>query len=237
MITNRTDDIQHDLPLKTQQIKNSCGEHDSRYSFFTPAYLLMTQERERKLLKLLTERNITLANKRILEVGCGKGAWLRDFVRWGARPENICGVDIQPDRVAEARRLCSAGITLTCQDATKLDVPDGSFDLVLQSTVFTSILDQNTKRLLAQEMMRVVHPKGLIVWYDFHINNPGNRDVRGVHKKEIRQLFPDCNISLQKLTLAPPIGRMAASISTTLYRVLSSIKPLCTHYLGIITKL
>lgn len=237
MITDRTDDIQHDPPLKTQQIKNSYGERDFRYSFFTPAYLLMVQERERKLLKLLAERNIALANAKILEVGCGKGAWLRDFVRWGSRPENIWGVDLQPNRVAEARELCSAGITLICQDARELDVPDGSFDLVLQSTVFTSILDQNEKRLLAREMMRVLHPEGAIVWYDFHVNNPNNREVRGVAKKEIRQLFPDCDISLQKLTLAPPIGRIAASISTVLYRSLSRIKPLCTHYLGMITKL
>jgi len=236
MITNPTDHSQNDLSIKTQQIK-SYQQQDPRYSFFDRAYLLMVQEREKKLLQLLAQRKISLSNAKILEVGCGRGAWLRDFVRWGASPENICGVDIQPDRIAEARELCSVGITLSCRDATQLGVPDSSFDLVLQSTVFTSVLDENARRLLAREMIRVLRPDGLIVWYDFHVNNPGNPQVRGVGKREIQQLFPNCKISLQKLTLAPPIGRRAASISTTLYRTLSKIKPLCTHYLGTITKL
>src|SRR5215467_7560108 len=154
MITNPTDDKQNDLAIKTQQIKNSIREQDSRYSFFDPAYLLMVQERERKLLQVLAERRVSLTSTKILEVGCGKGAWLRDFVRWGARPENIWGVDQQADRIAEARELCSSQINLKCQDATQFDVPDSSFDLVLQSTVFTSILDENIKQLLAREMMR-----------------------------------------------------------------------------------
>ena len=85
--------------------------------------------------------------------------------------------------------------------------------------------------------MRVLRDKGLILWYDFHINNPRNPDVRGVGKREINRLFPNCKVSLQRLTLAPPIGRRVAPISTSLYKALSLIKPLCTHYLGIITKL
>jgi ubiquinone/menaquinone biosynthesis C-methylase UbiE len=208
------------------------------YSFFEPSYRLLIQEREDKLLRVLSEKGFSqLENIKILEVGCGTGAWLRDFMRCGAKPENLMGVDLLPSRIAEARRLCPSGVTLKCQNSTNLEVPDGSFDLVLQATVFTSILDAEMKRLLAKEMMRVVRKKGLIIWYDFHINNPSNPDVRGVRKSEIKRLFPNCNVSLQNLTLAPPIGRRVAPISTSLYRALSLLKPLCTHYLGIITKL
>src|ERR1043165_3710779 len=98
MITNPTDHSQNDLSIKTQQIK-SYQQQDPRYSFFDRAYLLMVQEREKKLLQLLAQKKISLSNAKILEVGCGRGAWLRDFVRWGARPENIWGIDIQPDRI------------------------------------------------------------------------------------------------------------------------------------------
>ena len=45
--------------------------------------------------------------------------------------------------------------------------PFHSFDLLLQSPVFTSILDQAMKERVAAEMMRVSKPGGLILWYDF----------------------------------------------------------------------
>jgi len=208
------------------------------YSFFEPSTRLLVQERETKLLRALAQRGFSsLEKEKILQVGCGAGAWLRDFIRWGARPENLWGVDLLQSRINDAKRLCPAEVTLKCQNSANLDVPDGSFDLVLQGTVFTSILDAEMKRLLALEMMRVVRQDGLIIWYDFHVDNPNNPDVRGVSKAEILKLFPNCKVSLQKLTLAPPIGRRVAPISASLYRMLSQIKPLCTHYLGIITKL
>ena len=37
---------------------------------------------------------------------------LRDFVKWGARPEYLFGVDLLADRVAEAIKLCPEGIKI-----------------------------------------------------------------------------------------------------------------------------
>jgi ubiquinone/menaquinone biosynthesis C-methylase UbiE len=240
MVSDPIDGTLNDaFAIELERIKKAYKRRSSihQYSFSDPAYLLAAQEREKKFLRMLSARDYSsFDNIKILEVGCGTGTWLRDFVRWGARPENIWGVDLLPARIAEARELCPAGVTLKCQDSTNLGVADSSFDLVLQSTVFTSILNLDMKRLLAREMVRVVREQGIIVWYDFHVNNPGNPDVRGISRKEITQLFPNCNISLQKLTLAPPIGRSVAPISSSLYLALSCIKPLCTHYLGAITK-
>ena len=207
----------------------------SVYSMADPAHRMACEERERKLLAALAQHGFSsLEHAKILDVGCGAGSWLRDFLRWGARPENLAGVDLLPERIAEARRL-SPEINLRCGSATRLEAPDGTFDLVLQSTVFTSILDFEMKRQIAREMMRVLKPPGCIVWYDFFRNNPRNRDVRGVSRAEIVQLFPGCEISLQRLTLAPPLGRPLARFSPALCRLLSHLKPLCSHYLGIIT--
>ena len=91
------------------------------------------------------------------------------------------------------------------------------------------------RRQIAREMLRVLKPSGCIVWYDFFRDNPRNRDVRGVGRNEILHLFPGCKILLHRLTLAPPLGRPAARFSPALYGVLSRVKPLCSHYLGIIT--
>src|SRR5438445_4801765 len=112
------------------------------YSRFNPAYLFMVQEREQRFLSLLSRHGcVLLENKMILEVGCGSGDLLRDFIRWGARPENIVGIELLPERVAEARDMCLKGIKIHEGNAAKLPFPDKTSDVVMHSTVFTSILD------------------------------------------------------------------------------------------------
>ena len=154
---------------------------DVRYSWFSPGHLFMIQERERRVLPLLKRHDFApLDGKRILEVGCGAGYWLREFIKWGARPEDLTGVELLPDRVANAEKLCPKTVTLQCGSATELRFPHGAFDLVLQSTVFTSVLDSRVERRIASEMLRGVKKQGLILWYDFLVNNPRNPDVRGL---------------------------------------------------------
>ena len=208
-----------------------------RYSFFNRAYLLALQQRERRVLGLLEQEGFQpLEEKKIIEVGCGTGHWIRDFIRWGARPENPAGVDLLPDSIAKAGILCPPGVTLRCASAAALDFPDDTFDLVLQSTVFTSILDDGLKRRIAAEMLRVLKPDGAILWYDFLVNNPWNPDVRGVKKSEIRRLFAGCCIRLERITLAPPIARRLARWCWPLCCLLEKVPLLCTHYLGAIRK-
>jgi len=212
-------------------------ESDARYSWFSPGYQFMMQHRERRVLALLRRYDCeNLGSKKILEIGCGAGEWLRDFVKWGARPENITGIDLLADRVAKARRLCAPAIRIECASAAELPFSDGTFDLVLQSTVFTSILDPDLKRRVANEMMRVVKPEGFILWHDYHVNNPWNHDVRGVKRQEIAQLFPGCRIELERITLLPPLARVLARYSYLGCYLLEKLPPLCTHYLGVIRK-
>ena len=212
-------------------------DDNARYSCFNRAQLFMIQERERQTLISLHRHGVEqLAVKTILEIGCGTGYWLREFIKWGARPENITGVDLLVDRVAEARQLCPPSVTIRCESAADLAFPSATFDLVLQSTVFTSILDAGVKEKIASEMLRVVKRNGLIIWYDYHVNNPWNPDVRGVKKREIHRLFPDCWIELKRITLAPPLSRLIAPRSWLLAYLLERISLFCTHYIGVIRK-
>src|SRR5439155_6975572 len=127
-------------------------------------------ERESRLLSLLAEYNCTpLSQKKILEVGCGYGPGVREFIKWGARPENLVGIDLLPERIAEARRLCPTAVTLETGNAERLQFASGSFDLVLQSTVFSSILDCDVRKRVAQEILRMLKPGGSILWYDFFV--------------------------------------------------------------------
>jgi ubiquinone/menaquinone biosynthesis C-methylase UbiE len=212
-------------------------EDGDRYSLFQPGTLFIAQQIEWRIFRSLRRYGLAeLGSKTVLEVGCGTGHWLREFTKWGARPKNLWGIDLLRDRLSKARISCSPSIRLQCGSVAALPFPDASFDLVLQSTVFTSILDPDLKRRAASEMMRVVTQEGIILWYDSHVNNPWNRDVRGVKRSEIRNLFPGCRIELQRMTLLPPLARWLAPYSFLACYILEKLPPLCTHYLGVIRK-
>ena len=212
-------------------------QEGTRYSWFNSGHVFMVHERERRLLAFLAQYGFAPLNaKKILEVGCGTGYWLREFIKWGARPENIAGIDLLADRIGEAERLCPKAVQLQCGSAAELPFLEKTFDLVLQSTVFTSVLDSGMKQRMASEMLRVLKEDGLIVWYDYHVNNPWNPDVRGVKRQEIDQLFPGCHIQLRWITLVPPLARLLAPYSWLACYVFERIPLLCTHYLGVIRK-
>jgi len=211
--------------------------NDPRYSWFNSGHLYIVQGLERCLLESIAECGFSsLEKSRILEIGCGSGHWLREFVKWGALPENVVGIDLLNDRVFEARRLCPKGVEVHCGSATELLFSSASFDLVIQCTMFTSILDINVKKQIAGEMCRVLKPKGLILWYDYHVNNPRNPNVRGIKKREVHELFPNCTIEFRNVTLAPPVARWLVSYSWLACYLLEKIPWLCTHYLAVIRK-
>ena len=206
------------------------------YSFFEPWFLQLCQQRERLLAVELRRLGVrSLADRRILEVGCGRGHWLRLFNYWGARPEDLRGCDINADRLGEARALHPA-IACDLTMGRELPYQAGSFDLVLQSTVFSSILDLGMQRELAGEMLRVLKDHGIIIWYDFRWNNPRNPDVRGLGATAIRGLFPGCRVRLVSVGLLPPLARRVARWSSTLSALLERIPPLRYAYLGLIRK-
>ena len=44
------------------------------------------------------------------------------------------------------------------------------------------------------------------MWYDFRFDNPQNRQVRGIGRRELRALFPQLRGRIRSVTLAPPLG-------------------------------
>jgi ubiquinone/menaquinone biosynthesis C-methylase UbiE len=226
-----------DLDAEDARVRAAYGRRGEtrRYSWFTDAHLLAVQERERHVLDLLRRSGIdSLADMRILELGCGTGAWLRDLIKWGARPGNITGVDLLPDRLVEAQRLCPSEVNFVCASAAAVTLPAASFDIVLQSMLITSVLDAEARRAIARVMLRALRPGGVILWYDYHVNNPANPDVRGVSRAEIRALFPHCRIDLRRVTLAAPLARFVLPKSKVAYTALQAIPLLRTHYVGMI---
>jgi ubiquinone/menaquinone biosynthesis C-methylase UbiE len=205
------------------------------YSYFDLGRLFMMQERERQVLTLLKQhKRHALGKQKILEVGCGDGQILREFIKWGAQPENLAGVDLLPDQICEARRLCPGSVALYCGNVVDLPFPDAAYDLVVQVTAFSSVLDLGLKQQMGREMLRVLKPEGAILWHDFFFNNPRNSDVRGIGLEEIRRLFPDCIVALRRMMLAPPLTRLVAPLSWSLCYCLARLRVFNTHYLGLI---
>ena len=161
-----------------------------RYSSGNAGNLCIRRELERHLLADLRRLGCQpLSSKKILEVGCGSGFWLGKALEWGALAENLYGVDLMEDRIVQARRELPEGVRVSVGSAANLDFADESLDLVFQFVMFSSILHEPTKAQIAREMVRVLKPGGFVVWYDFFRDNPWNRDVRGVRKKEFCSCF------------------------------------------------
>lgn len=207
------------------------------YSLFDAGHLLTIQTREQAVLNALRRFGFgELGDKRILEIGCGHGNWLRDFVRWGAHPGNLFGIEIDPERAALARELCAPGVTVECKDAQSTGCPDASFDLVLQSTLFSSLPEPRVREAVAREMLRVRKPEGIVLWYDLRVNNPANLHVRGIGERELSRLFPSQRLWMHRITLAPPIARRVATRAWNSAVLLSALRPLTTHYLAVISQ-
>jgi len=210
---------------------------DGRYSMLSPAVYMGQHEKERALIHWLSRSGLLpLHNKRLLEVGCGSAGNLIDLMRLGFRPENLVGNELLEDRATEARARLPAATRLLVGDAAALDFGGEQFDVVYQSTVFTSILDDAFQARLAAKMWALAKLGGGVLWYDFTFNNPYNPDVRGVPLRRVRELFPQGRICAKRLTLAPPISRRVVRVHPSMYHVFNALPMLRTHLLCWIQK-
>lgn len=217
-----------------EQIAERYARRDAvdRYSLLRPEVWQMWQERQRELLKLLATRPGRPADWHATEVGCGAGGNLLDLLRLGLTPSHLSGVELLPERLAAARASLPEGVRLMAGDAAVADVAPASQDLVLQSTVFSSILDDALQQRVADAMWHWLKPGGAVVWYDFTVNNPRNPDVRGVPLRRVRELFPQGRFTARRVTLAPPLARALPAA----YLLLNLVPWLRTHRLVLIEK-
>ena len=208
-----------------------------RYSALRPEVWQLLQERQRALLRRFARQHITdLAPLRLVEVGCGAGGNLLELLRLGFAPEHLCGLELLPERHAQARQVLPEATPVWLGDALLAPVPDTSQDLVLQSTVFSSLLDDGFQQQLAATMWRWLKPGGHLLWYDFTFDNPRNPDVRGVPLRRVRQLFPEGSVLHRRVTLAPPLARAVCHLHPSLYTVFNSLPLLRTHLLAFVRK-
>lgn len=163
-------------------------------------------EREKKTRDVLLMYFQSFDKLTFMEVGAGQGGNIPFFNRLGIPLTQITVNELLPERIL-ALQTNFPQCHLLPGNALNLEL-SAQFDIVYQSTVFTSILNPADRVRLANAMWNWVKPGGIILWYDFAFNNPSNPDVRKVTRRELNNLFPLAkNYIIEKLTLAPPIGR------------------------------
>lgn len=203
------------------------------YSVFNKANLFGIHQRQWMTLNFLRQTGISeLSNARVLEMGCGNGGVLTEYLGFGAAPENLYGVDLLFDRLHYARKHLP-GSNFANANGSHLPFSAHSFDIVIQYTAISSILDLDLRREICSEMLRALKPNGVILSYDFWLN-PTNKQTLGLGLKEIRDCFPGCHIDYKKITLAPPIARNLVPFSSLLSAFLEKITIFNTHYLIVI---
>ena len=210
---------------------------NDRYHPLRPEVQHALQERQRALRVLLARAGIaSVEDLRLTEVGCGSGGNLLELLQLGFAPQHLQGIELLPERAQQARARLPPALRLIEGDATQADIAPASQHLVLQATVFSSLLDDAFQQRLADAMWRWLAPGGAVLWYDFTVDNPRNPDVRGVPLARLRQLFPQGRLDARRVTLAPPLARAAARLHPSLLPLLNALPLLRTHVLVRIDK-
>jgi ubiquinone/menaquinone biosynthesis C-methylase UbiE len=205
------------------------------YSMDYPPNAFSIDQRTKALRTLLLKHGEQNYRKKLLlEIGCGSGGILKEYSNLGFQSSNLFGIDLLLDRLEEAR-INIPPANLVNSDGQMLPFPSGTFDLVVQYTAFSSILEPSIKKKMALEMLRALKNDGQLIWYDFWWN-PLNKQTLGIKPGEIKALFPGCTYKFKKITLAPPIARRVVPISVGLATFLETLQFLNSHYLVLISK-
>jgi SAM-dependent methyltransferase len=236
--------IDEKTDLWQQEAERVCSAYSRRKRTVSPnkdacwqeGHMFIVAERRRVAAALLHAAGIRLWDEsRCMEVGYGSQGWLTDLMHWGVRAPHLSGIELDPYRAGRAQALLPCA-DLRIGDATCLPWEDEQFDLVVVSLVFTSILEQDVRQRIAREVTRVLKPGGALLWYDFRVNNPFNKNVRRVNRRELRALFPGLSGRIRSLTPIPPVCQIAAPWSWFLPAMVGLVPLFRTHLLAVLQK-
>jgi len=204
------------------------GRGADRNSLSNPEVLFQSLAMEASVIRALGSLPIDPADSRLLDVGCGDGVNLFQLLRMRFQSDKIVGVDLMPERIAGAQRL-HPGVEWRQADARKLPFASQSFDVIFESTMFTTIVDDSTAQAIANEMQRVCRTGGWIVLVDWWMPKPGDTTVKALTRQRLRRLF-DLKATLRfdkqfAGALAPPLGRFLSRRCPAAYFAVAAVFP------------
>ena len=212
-----------------EKIKEQYGKRKHLNPLYNSYYSMRTMHERGEKLREMLESHLC-RDKSLLEIGAGHGGNIPMLLMCGFRKENIHLNELLAERIKAINENYKE-YKLFEGDFLKIKF-EQQYDYVFQSTVFSSILDEDTRKAIANKMWDLLKPGGYILWYDFVYNNPNNDQVRKVSAKEVRKLFPGAeHTEIRKITLAPPIGRRVGKLYS-----LFNFPFLRTHILALLQK-
>jgi SAM-dependent methyltransferase len=202
-----------------------------QHPWFNLGYVYRVQELERVALAALfrSGHSKRIETLRVLDIGCGTAHWPREFIKWGARPQNVYGIDLIEERVKKARELCPPKVTIECGSALQLSYPDRSFDVVILFLVFCNILETEVRKGIAAEAVRVLKDDGVILWCDYRMKHPRDIECQTVRRRELRGYFPEMRINSRSIHPLPPLLRAVGPRAPFLCNLLGLVPFIRTH--------
>lgn len=204
-----------------------------------PEVLFQSFAIERANIGALRSFSIDRSFARILDVGCGSGAGLLQFVRLGFNPSNLAGIDSDAARIEEAK-LFLPGIDLRVADATAMPFDAGFFDLVFESTMLGTLESQSLLASIASEMIRVCRSGGHIMLADWRYSRRGSGVKTAISASKIAELFDvggsTSVVSAERGALVPPLGRRLSRLAPSLYFLVQALVPFASGQVTTVLK-
>jgi arsenite methyltransferase len=132
--------------------------------------------------RLVREAVLAQPGERILDVGCGLGFYVLEFLEEVGSEGAVVGLDASPPMLAAAEQRCREHPNAAFEqaDAASLPLEDGSFDAALSVQVLEYVPDV---AVALSELHRVLRPGGrLAVWdvdwstVSWHSNDPARME-------------------------------------------------------------
>jgi len=183
---------------------------------------------EQSLIRSVASTNLDYANAKVCDIGCGSGSLLSKLTHIGFNPQNLTGIDISPERIADGN-MKYPNISLQCGDAQKLPFSTCSYDLTCESTMFVQITDERMSIEIAKEMIRVTKVGGFILLRDWRYGKFWDNSYLACCKKRVSQMFQvgtsTVLLGTYRGAIIPPLGRFLSKNLPASYFLVSSLFP------------
>lgn len=126
-------------------------------------------------------KNRLFKGDKILEVGCGEGANIKNLISMGVEA-SFTGVDFLPEKVTFCDNLKLPDSNFTTADARNLPFDDQTYDLVFARDLLHHVNED--RKLVIEELLRVVRPGGKVIIIEGNVEKLTNWVFASIYNHE-----------------------------------------------------